>query len=314
MKGKLKQAVKLLGHLLVLIALVFLVKKVVDMDVDFAQFLQPRMLAALGIAYVVQTVIIVISTYPWLVFTRSLSGKKIPFGKAMPVFTRSNLYKYVPGNVFQYIGRNQLAADMHISHVDVACATILDILCCVASAGLLAVIFLGSAIGALLAAYWKTFLVIGCLGLALLTLLVILLATKFRQKCRDYLARYAKALEKGNRPQLLRGILYYLFHNLLFSALYATTLMLVFGGIADISTLLRLTGAFHFAWIVGFITPGAPGGIGIRESVMLMMCGAAYEQEVLLFVLVLRIGSIFADLTAFLIGTIAMNAAKNRKV
>lgn len=302
-KGWIKKAVKLAGHLLVLAAMVFLVKKFADMDIDPSQFTQPRILAALVIAYLVQTFIIVISTYPWLVFTRSLSGKKIPFSKAMPVFTRSNLYKYVPGNVFQYIGRNQLAADMQISHVDVACATILDILCCVASAGLLAVILLGGAIAELMAVYWKTFLLIGCIGIAALAVLAGVMAVKFREKCRAYLSRYAKALAPENRPQLLRGILYYLLHNLLFAALYAVTLMLVFGGMEDASMLMTLTGAFLFAWIVGFITPGAPGGIGIRESVMLMMCGAEYEREVLLFVLILRIGSILADVTAFVIGT-----------
>ncbi|MFR6077469.1 MAG: hypothetical protein ACLUHJ_08605 [Ruminococcus sp.] len=43
-------------------------------------------------------------TLPWLLFIRILSGAKIPMRDALPVYTRSNLMKYVPGNVFQYVG------------------------------------------------------------------------------------------------------------------------------------------------------------------------------------------------------------------
>ena len=81
------------------------------------------------------TAIIFFMSTPWVQFVRILSGKKIAMKDALPVYTKCNLMKYVPGNVFQYVGRNQLAADLHISHVDVACATVLEILCSGGSAG-----------------------------------------------------------------------------------------------------------------------------------------------------------------------------------
>lgn len=305
-----KKAAKIIGNLLMLAAVLFLIKKFIDMDVDFTQLASPPILGALAIGFLVQTVIVVMGTFPWLVFTQSLSGTKIPFSRAMPVFTRSNLYKYVPGNVFQYIGRNQLAADMDISHVDVACATILDVLFCVLSTGVISVMLLGSAITELLLQYGKNFLLIGGIGVAVLVLLLVLVLTKFRKPCRNYLSRYRRAFEKRNLPKLLQGVLYYFLQNAVSAAMYFAVLYLVFGGAAEGGTLLTLTGAFMFAWIVGFITPGAPGGIGIRESVMLMICGTAFEQEVLLFVLVLRISSILADAAAFLIGTLAIHMQK----
>ena len=73
-----------------------------------------------------------------------------------------------------------------------------------------------------------------------------------------------------------------------------------------------MTGAFLFAWIIGFITPGAPGGIGIRESVMLLVSAQEYAQAVMLFVLVTRLASILADVLAFLIGT-AFGRARRRE-
>ena len=71
---------------------------------------------------------------------------------------------------------------------------------------------------------------------------------------------------------------------------------------ADAKELAALTGAFLFAWIIGFVTPGAPGGIGIREGVMLFVCGDRFADRIVLFVLVMRIASVFADIAEFLIG------------
>lgn len=292
-------------------AIVFIVKKFIDMDVDFKQLSSPSVIAAIAVSFAVQTAIVVIGTYPWLVFTKSLSGKKIPFRSAMPVFTRSNLYKYVPGNVFQYIGRNQLAADMSISHVDVACATILDMLFCVISTGIISIVLLGGRISELLGKYGKNMLIIAGAVIIILAAAAILVRLKFRDKVSKYFLRYKKAFEPGNRRKLLSGVGYYFLQNIVSAMMYFVSLQLVFSDSpASISEIVSLTGAFMFAWIIGFVTPGAPGGIGIRESVMLFVCGGLYEDKVMLFVLALRISSILADIAAFVIGTAYMKTQK----
>ena len=59
-----------------------------------------------------------------------------------------------------------------------------------------------------------------------------------------------------------------------------------------------------FAWIIGFVTPGAPGGIGIREGVMIFVSGDSFADKVIFFALAMRIASTAADVIAFLIGKI----------
>jgi len=298
-----KKALKIIGNVVMIAALAFVVKKLFDMDISLSQFRDGRVLAALVICLVIQTVIIICSCYPWLVFTRSLSGRKIPYSAAMPVYTQSNLYKYLPGNVFQYVGRNQLAADMDISHVDVACATVLDVLFCVLWTAVISVIMLGGRIAELLSKYGRNLLIVGLVGIVLVTALILAVRIKFRDKFKAYISRYSKAFAKENRPMLLRGVFYYLIQNIVSAAMYFLCLWLIVPK-ADISELIALTGAFMFAWIIGFVTPGAPGGIGIREGVMLFVCGDSFSDRIVLFVLVMRIGSVFADVAAFLIGRI----------
>lgn len=300
-KINLKKLLKLAGHLVVIAALAFVVKKIIDMDIKLSDLSSPRVIGAFVLSLVIQTAQILIGCWSWLLFTRSLSGQKIPYSAAMPVFTRSNIYKYLPGNVFQYVGRNQLAADMKISHVDVACATILDVFFCVFWTGTVSVILLGSKIAELLEKYGKNLLLVGAAGVLFLIVAAVVVKLKFSDKVKGYLSRYAKAFEKDNRPQLLCGIFYYFAHNCVSAAMYLSCIALIVPQ-AETKELFALTGAFLFAWIIGFVTPGAPGGIGIREGVMLFVCGDQFADRIVLFVLVMRIASVFADVAAFLIG------------
>lgn len=297
-----KKLIRIAGNLVMLAALAFLVKKFMGMGLHLSDFRSPQVIGALLVSLVIQAALICTACFPWLVFTQSLSGTKIPYRTAMPVYTRSNVYKYLPGNVFQYVGRNQLAADMHISHVDVACATVLDILFCVLWTGILSVLLLGRKLGELLTLYGSRFLLLGGIGIGVLAVLAAVVRWKFWDKCKSSLTRYKKAFAPGNRGKLCEGIVYYLLHNSISAVMYGVCLWMMFPEGTPSGTLVMLTGAFLFAWIVGFVTPGAPGGIGIRESVMLLVCGADYEQDVLLFVLVMRVASVLADLLAFGVG------------
>jgi hypothetical protein len=306
-KINLKKLLKLAGHLVVIAALVFVVKKMIDMDIKPRDLSSPRVMGAFALSLVIQAAQIIIACYPWLMFTRSLSGRKIPYSAAMPVYTQSNIYKYLPGNVFQYVGRNKLAADMEISHVDVACATILDVFFCVFWTGVVSVILLGSKIAELLEKYGKNLLIVGAAGVLFLIAAALVVKLRFSDKVKGYLSRYSKAFEKSNRPQLLSGIFYYFAHNCVSAAMYLSCVALIVPQ-AETRELFALTGAFLFAWIIGFVTPGAPGGIGIREGVMLFVCGDQYADRIVLFVLVMRIASVFADVLAFLIGKIYAKA------
>lgn len=312
-KINLKKIVKLLGNALVIAALLFVVKKFADMDIDPKDLASAEIIISLLLSIAVQGFFIVIGCIPWLGFTRALSGRKIPFSAAMPVYTKSNIYKYVPGNVFQYVGRNKLAVDMNISHIDVVCATILDILFCVFWTGIIALMLLRGRIAGLLEKYGGKILVVGIAGIMLIAVILIFVRLKFGDKLKEYISRYSKAFEKENRKSSMAGIFYYLASNCVLAVSYFVCLRLVIGSAADFSELTVLTGAFMFAWIIGFITPGAPGGIGIRESVMIFVSGAAHQERIVLFVLVMRLASVFADLAAFGIGQIYnshRNAAK----
>ena len=73
-----KKTIKIVGNILTVLALLFVVKKFIDMDADFSNLCSSGAVTAMIISFVLQTLIVIMGSFPWLVFTQSLSGVKIP--------------------------------------------------------------------------------------------------------------------------------------------------------------------------------------------------------------------------------------------
>jgi hypothetical protein len=60
--------------------------------------------------------------------------------------------------------------------------------------------------------------------------------------------------------------------------------------------------SYIISWLIGFITPGAPGGIGIRELVLCRILGSVYAEADILSVTILqRFTLIFGDIAAYFV-------------
>lgn len=62
------------------------------------------------------------------------------------------------------------------------------------------------------------------------------------------------------------------------------------------------TCAFALSWALGFLAPGAPAGLGVREGLMVaLLQGTAHSHEILVFVLLARVATIAGDGLCFVI-------------
>ena len=67
----------------------------------------------------------------------------------------------------------------------------------------------------------------------------------------------------------------------------------------------RLAGVFAAAWVAGFVTPGAPAGLGVREAVLAGGLRPIYGPEVALALpLLFRMVTVTGDGVAFALGTL----------
>ena len=72
-----------------------------------------------------------------------------------------------------------------------------------------------------------------------------------------------------------------------------------------------LTGIFAVAWIAGFIVPGAPGGLGVREAVLLATLGPLYgEVAAVAIAVLLRVITIAGDGLGFGLGLVIQFASR----
>jgi uncharacterized membrane protein YbhN (UPF0104 family) len=58
---------------------------------------------------------------------------------------------------------------------------------------------------------------------------------------------------------------------------------------------------FFMSWLIGFLTPGASGGLGIREAIMIVFLGSIINSEILISSTIFyRLICIAGDITALL--------------
>jgi uncharacterized membrane protein YbhN (UPF0104 family) len=96
----------------------------------------------------------------------------------------------------------------------------------------------------------------------------------------------------------LMEVLFLAFSGGIFSAVLA---LIHAGSEIQAQIWLLLGGAYIIAWLAGLITPGAPAGLGIRETVLLLLLsGFVMEADLLMAVLLGRLITVVGDLLFFL--------------
>jgi len=296
------------------VSLVFIIRKFMGFDIDYRILTAPNNIWIILAASSGLGLQLCVSCIPWKVFTQEFSKKKIPFAIAAWIYTKSNLLKYLPGNIFQYVGRNELALRMKIPHTDVAMATLYDAVLPVLTCLIWALLLVRDGFFKWVANYHNT--AIGPLILIAVLVVVVILAIFFALKKKEVLNRLIGHLFKfRERKFLLKAIgclLYNMALNLVGSFWFLWLLVSVVG--ADISqgTFPMVLGAYMLSWVVGYVLPGVPGGIGVREAtITLLLTGVVASDSVLLAAVAFRVVSVFGDLLGLLFAGIIIRVTES---
>lgn len=309
-----KKYIKIIGNIVTVIAVIFVVKKLVSIDIDYAQLLKKKNIVPMIIVTIGLALVALFNFMPWKKLVEMFSGKELEAKDCVMVYSKSNLLKYVPGNVFQYVGRNALAVEKNIPHMEVAAATLFDVGLTVLAASLISLFFLSDVILDFLhenPTIWHIAVVL----IVLFILLVLIVAWVWQEKFKKILLRYQHLVTWQSIKVLLWGLIYYILVMFLSSAFYLVILHYVLDVSVRSEVYVQLFSAYTLAWLVGFVTPGAPAGIGIKEAVMMSVTGNLLGLDVItLSMVILRILSIFADVLAFMMAFVYnKGTAKSRR-
>ncbi|WP_299632622.1 lysylphosphatidylglycerol synthase domain-containing protein [uncultured Roseobacter sp.] len=227
----------------------------------------------------------------WQIILDKLSGGAMPVRLGLFSYTSTQIAKYIPGNVAHLIGRYLVLRGKGLSDKALGLATLMELLSMPLAAVLTASLFvtlmpLDPAIWFAPLANFAAPFVLGAGVLAGLAVFVIPAHLPWishgRRLC---LVVLIACLFMGILGLNLWAILYFMIPNPSFAVIPATII----------------------AWLVGYLTPGSPGGIGTREAtILLLLEGVAPDSTLLLSVLIFRIVTVSGDFFCYVSGQVLL--------
>lgn len=293
--GSRKKIVRLLGNLLMILALGFIIRRLWIYRESLTQTVNGTVIAVIIVSIFLYGGVILIQALAYRILASAVCQTELSLKTAVGLYTKSNLYKYLPGNVFHFVGRNQIAEECSVSHADIAFATVLEIAiqcgCAVLSGLVLSFGFVTD--------YLKDKTMLVVLVIAVGCLAVFVLAYIVRKKFHSRWEKVEGLLKGKGRNAVLKVILLHVMIQLCNGILFLILLQSMGGGIPA-RMCASVVGIYCFAWLVGFVTPGAPGGLGIREAMLSLFLGSLADPGLIAAAVLLnRIVTVFGDLAGF---------------
>ena len=200
---------------------------------------------------------------------------------AIRVYGMTQLAKYAPSNIMHFAGRQAMGMAADIGAWVLAKATIWEL-------GLLA--FTGSLFSILILPFLLPEIPSLCMAAGFILVIVLVATISYR-----FVA-----------PRVMWAFIWHVMFLSISSMLFVSILFLLYGSqVVEPTKLFLFGGAFIVAWLIGLVTPGAPAGIGVRETVILLLLSPLLPESQLLVALMFsRIVTVCGDVVFFLIASL----------
>lgn len=188
------------------------------------------------------------------------------------IFGLSQIGKYLPGNIMHLVSRQALGGADGASQASLAKITGFELSSLALSGGLFFIFIADSFIGFLTLPLW----IEGVIYLFTVTLVLFVL------------------------HRFVESALFFLFHTAFLVTMgFLFFLLLSHLGEQNLNP-ITVIAAYIVSWLVGFMTPGAPAGLGIREYILLLLLDITIGSGgVIMAVLLGRLINIIGDLITF---------------
>ncbi len=297
---------KRIGNILTAIALFFIVYKLVRLDINFSLYHDwPRLLVCVILGIIPAVTGIFLGSWAWQLFLEALSDTKLKYLEVFHIFSKANIGKYLPGNIMHFVERNLFAANHGLGQLETLTGTLMEIagqllaslLISAALASPEFYLFLSQSMTTGRVLVGGTLIIVGIVGL--------ILFCRKNTKLREMLARICSF-------RFAKTFAFSTFLYFMAFAINCLTMLLALYAIRPFTSLSTLPLVFAMgtlAWLVGYVTPGAPGGIGIREVVLSTMAAHTEFGDIILVAAVgQRFMFIASDFVAYLLGNILYKA------
>lgn len=294
-----KKIYKWLGYLIGFAAIFYVIKTVRKTGLNWEQitaYINGADALLLLIVMLLYVAVMLIGVFIWSLIINTLSQKNNfhHFDQLMLVHARSNIGKYIPGNFMQFVGRNLLGSKLGYSHPNLALSTLIEVcLSVLVGSVMLVSIFLS---GATSVDVFSLELDSGANQLiwVLIVVLTLILMFYFKDKLM-ILVDQSKRVLKNRQLMLVITTAFFLAYVIM--GLCNVVIYAVLDNEVKIIDFMNLLTVYILSWIIGFVLPGPPGGLGVREFIFITLLSSVYPLVIITLVaLILRSVNVFGDL------------------
>lgn len=288
--------IKWLGKLLIVLSFIYIGKSIWDSRESVANSLNGTVLLVLIVNGCIVASGTILYSFLYRTLVSNISGREVKNHLVVLPYVEANLYKYLPGNIMHYVGRNKIAANGTVTFEQLNAASLVEIFISILSSACLGILFSGSYLLTFALTFIRIEWIITIIILGIVAALIVL--SVFRR-------RFTTIIKLLFTRQVMVTVLIifgiYSLCNILGQFIFVL-LLCALGGNIPTESILSVIGASQLAWLIGFMTPGAPGGIGVREAMLQFLLSEFVPTWVVTTAGVLtRVTQIIGEMTAFFI-------------
>lgn len=243
-----KQVFRVAGVILSLLGVGFIANRLFTYREELLLFpIEPSSMILLVLLVVVSAVNLYLLAFAWWQILLGL-GAEVNFVDSLRRYSQTLLAKYIPGNIFQFVARQALGLAEGIPGGVLARSALWEIGLIATSGALFSFLLLPLVFGE-----GGNFISVAALVAATLISLGVTRRFFGRQRATAFLLHSIYLVISG--------------------VTFLIVMLLVAPNGVVAENVLVIVGAFVVAWLVGLLTPGAPGGLGVREATLVLLLG-----------------------------------------
>lgn len=224
-------------------------------------------LVYLSLAFLVMLLVYPQGAFAWYKIIKNFNNK-VTIESSIPIWIISNTSRYIPGTIWQYLGRIELAVkQMSVSRSQVGLSMIYEVFLNLASAAILSI---------LIVIYNDAFpdwLILPGIAAVILFLQPKLVGYLIDMLVKVLKRRFNSIHVDHNFSAVYKALPWFLL-NFFLNGVALTILSHAAGVSINTNTVIAFTAYYAFSWMIGFLTVIAPGGLGIMEGSLTLLLSA----------------------------------------
>jgi uncharacterized membrane protein YbhN (UPF0104 family) len=289
--NKKRTAIRITGVIAVLLSIIYVVRSLVFSGSLSGVRFSAWTIILLAILSSLYTAGNILRAAAWVMIIKGITSAKIPRRTIISVYLKTEIIKYIPSNIMHFAGRHIAIRDFGVTHKAALFSNVLDmgfILAAAAFVSAPSIIVFGTSMPDLMPKIIGNhmFIIVIAASVSIFAAVIFLIIAK-RSIIRKLLSKRFIGM---SGKVVLTDMIVVLLNGTLFC------LLLKGLGITGGLSFPVCASLYALCWLAGFVVPGSPGGLGVREALIVIVFGRFYgEPSAALAAILMRIVSISGD-------------------